>query len=72
MTSNVVVSVLRAKFVKKLIILPDVTGIESVEDVGWKADTISECVTVRSSECAIGGTILDQSYEASAREVTAR
>ena len=53
-------------------ILPDVIGIEFAEDVGWKADTISECVTVRSSECAIGGTILDRSYEASAHEVTAR
>ena len=72
MTNNVVVSVLRAKFVKKLMILPYVIGIESAKDVGWKADTISECVTVRSSECAIGGTILDQSYEASARKVAAR
>ena len=72
MTNNVVISVLRAKFVKKLVILPDAIGIESVKDVGWKADTISECVTVRSSECAMGGTILDRSNEASAREVTAR
>ena len=71
MTNNVVVSVLRTKFVKKLGILPEVTGIESVKDVGWKADTISECVTVRFSECAIGGTILNQSCEAGAREVTA-
>ena len=72
MTNCVVVSVLRAKFVKKLMILQGVIGIESAEDVGWKADTISECVTVRSSECAMGGTILDRSYEAGAREVTAR
>ena len=45
-------------------LLPEVIGIESVKDVGWKVDTISECVTVRSSECAMGGTILDQSSEA--------
>ena len=67
MTNNVVVSVLRAKFVKKLRMLPDVIGIESVKDVGWTADTISECVTVRSSECTIGDTILDQSSEAVTR-----
>ena len=72
MTSNVDISVLRTKFVKKLKISPEVIGMESVKDVGWKADTISECVTVRSSECASGSTILDQCYEAGDREVTAR
>ena len=49
---------------KKLMILPDVIGIEYAKDVEWKVDTISECVTVRSSECAMGSTILDQSSEA--------
>ena len=72
MTSNVDISVLRTKFVRKLRISPEVVSIESVKDVGWKADMISECITVRSSECANAGTILDQSYEASARKVAAR
>ena len=61
MTNNVVISVLRAKFLKKLMILPGAIGIESAEDAGWEVDTISKCVTVRSSECALGSSILDQS-----------
>ena len=48
MTNNVVVSVLRAKFVKKLMILPDIIGIKYAGDVGWKVEATCEGITVRS------------------------